>query len=50
VYVLSSVLPDVKTTTVFRGMLPFIAVDVMRLLLFTFVPGISLVLPRLFYG
>jgi len=50
VYVLSSVLPDVKTTTIFRGMLPFIVVDVLRLLLFTFVPGISLLLPQLFYG
>ena len=50
VYVLSSVLPEVPTTTIFRGMLPFITVDVLRLLLFVFVPWISLALPRLFYG
>jgi tripartite ATP-independent transporter DctM subunit len=50
VYVLSSVLPEVSTTTIFRGMLPFIVVDVLRLLLFTTVPWISLALPQLFYG
>jgi len=48
--VLSSVLPEVPTTTIFRGMLPFITVDVLRLMLFVFVPWISLALPRLFYG
>ena len=50
VYVLSSVLPEVPTTTIFRGMLPFIVVDILRLILFTTVPWISLALPRLFYG
>jgi TRAP-type C4-dicarboxylate transport system permease large subunit len=50
VYVLSSVLPDVDTTTIFRGMLPFITFDVLRLMLFVFVPWISLALPQLFYG
>jgi tripartite ATP-independent transporter DctM subunit len=50
VYVLSSVLPEVPTTTIFRGMLPFIVVDLLRLLLFVYVPWISLALPRLFYG
>ncbi|MEO8718558.1 MAG: TRAP transporter large permease subunit, partial [Burkholderiales bacterium] len=50
VYVLSSVLPEVSTTTIFRGMLPFITVDILRLALFVAVPWISLALPRLFYG
>jgi tripartite ATP-independent transporter DctM subunit len=50
VYVLSSVLPDVSTTTIFRGMLPFITVDLLRLALFVAVPWISLVLPQIFYG
>ncbi len=50
VYVLASVVPGMKTTTVFRGMVPFIAVDIVRLLLLTFVPWLSLILPRLFYG
>jgi tripartite ATP-independent transporter DctM subunit len=50
VYVLSSVVPDLRTTTVFRGMLPFISVDIIRLAVLTLVPAISLWLPRLFYG
>jgi tripartite ATP-independent transporter DctM subunit len=50
VYVLSSVVPDLRTTTVFRGMLPFIAVDVLRLAALTAAPALSLWLPRLFYG
>ncbi len=50
VYVLSSVVPDLRTTTVFRGMLPFIVVDFARLAALTLLPAISLYLPRLFYG
>ncbi|MCW5772189.1 MAG: TRAP transporter large permease [Rhodospirillaceae bacterium] len=50
VYVLSSVVPDLKTTTVFRGMVPFITVDIVRLAILTLVPAVSLFLPRLFYG
>jgi tripartite ATP-independent transporter DctM subunit len=50
VYVLASVVPDLRTTTVFRGMLPFIAVDIVRLGLLTAVPLVPLWLPRLFYG
>jgi tripartite ATP-independent transporter DctM subunit len=50
VYVLSSVVPDLRTTTVFRGMLPFITVDIVRLAGLTLAPAISLWLPRLFYG
>jgi tripartite ATP-independent transporter DctM subunit len=50
VYVLAGVVPGLKTTTVFRGMMPFISADILRLLLITYVPVISLLLPRLFYG
>jgi tripartite ATP-independent transporter DctM subunit len=50
VYVLSGVVPGLKTTTVFRGMMPFIGADVVRLLAITYIPIISLILPRLFYG
>jgi TRAP-type C4-dicarboxylate transport system permease large subunit len=39
-----------RTTTVFRGMMPFIGADVVRLLAITYIPIISLLLPRLFYG
>jgi len=50
VYVLSGVVPGLKTTTVFRGMMPFIGADVVRLLAITYIPIISLLLPRIFYG
>ncbi len=50
VYVLASVVPGLKTTTVFRGMMPFISADFVRLMIITYVPVISLALPWLFYG
>ncbi|MGE0735695.1 MAG: TRAP transporter large permease [Alphaproteobacteria bacterium] len=50
VYVLSAVLRDVKTTTIFRGIFPFITVDIVRLTIIIFIPQLSLLLPKLFYG
>jgi tripartite ATP-independent transporter DctM subunit len=50
VFVLASVLPDVKTSTIFRGIMPFFAADMVRLTLLVFVPAISLFLPHLLYG
>jgi tripartite ATP-independent transporter DctM subunit len=50
VFVLASVLPDVKTSTIFKGILPFFAADMVRLLLLVFVPSIALFLPKLLYG
>jgi tripartite ATP-independent transporter DctM subunit len=50
VYVLAGVVPGLKTTTVFRGMMPFIGADVVRLMIITYIPVVSLLLPRLFYG
>jgi len=45
-YVLAGVLPGLKTTTVFRGIVPFISADVVRLLLITYIPLIALAFPR----
>jgi TRAP-type C4-dicarboxylate transport system permease large subunit len=49
VFVLSGVLRDVKTSTVFRGVTPFWCVDIVRLAVLVGWPGLSLLLPRLFY-
>ncbi|TAK46192.1 MAG: TRAP transporter large permease [Betaproteobacteria bacterium] len=45
VFVLRTLLPEVPTTTIFRGVTPFIVSDVLRLALLVAVPGISLLLP-----
>ena len=50
VFVLSGVLKDVKTTTVFKGVTPFWCADIGRLALLVAFPALSLALPRLFYG
>ena len=50
VFVLSGVLKDVKTSTVFKGVTPFWCADVGRLALLVAFPALSLALPRLFYG
>ena len=47
VFVLKSVLPDVSTTTVFRGIMPFIIADLFRLALLVLAPGIVLFLPNM---
>ncbi len=47
VFVLRGVLPQVPTYTVFRGLLPFIAADVVRLAIIVAFPAISLYLPGL---
>jgi len=46
VFVLRSVLPDIPTATVFRGVMPFVAADVVRLSLLVLFPAISLVLTQ----
>ena len=46
VFVLRSVLPDVATGEVFRGVLPFVASDVVRLAILIAFPGITLYLTR----
>jgi len=46
VFVLRGVLPDVSTRTIFRGVMPFIAADVVRLAIVAAVPALSLWLPH----
>ncbi len=45
VFVLKTVIPDVPSTTVFRGVAPFVAMDVVRILLLIWVPWLALVSP-----
>ena len=45
VFVLKTVIPDVPSTTVFRGVTPFVAMDVVRILLLIWVPWLALVIP-----
>ena len=47
VFVLHQVNPDIPTRIIFRGVLPFIAADVVRVSLLVAFPSIALVLPRL---
>ena len=43
-FVLRSVVPDVKLGTIFRGLAPFVAMDVLRVALLTAVPGLVFLL------
>jgi tripartite ATP-independent transporter DctM subunit len=45
VYVIKGVLPDVETSTIFKGCIPFLIMDVLTLVLLFFVPQITLWLP-----
>lgn len=47
VFVLQGVLPDVRATTIFKGILPFLVVDMIRLALLTVFPAVVLWLPSL---
>jgi TRAP-type C4-dicarboxylate transport system permease large subunit len=47
VFVLNSVLPDVPLSTIFRGLVPFIAADILRLALLVAIPSIILILPSM---
>jgi tripartite ATP-independent transporter DctM subunit len=47
IFVLTGVQPDVRTSTVVRGLLPFIGADIVRLALLLLIPWISLALPSL---
>ncbi len=49
VFVLSGVLKDVKTATIFKGVTPFWCADIVRLLLITLIPSLSLLLPGWLY-
>ncbi len=45
VFVLKSTLPDVPTRTIFRGVIPFIIADILRVTVLIAVPSIALFLP-----
>ena len=47
VFVLKGVLKDVPVTTIFKGVTPFWIVDIGRLALIAFIPGIALLLPSM---
>lgn len=49
VYVLNSVLPDVSLRTIFRGVIPFVIGDIVRLALLIAFPAITLFLPNLLF-
>jgi C4-dicarboxylate transporter, DctM subunit len=40
-------LPDVKLTTIYRGVWPFVVADIVRLGILIAIPSIALWLPRL---
>jgi TRAP-type C4-dicarboxylate transport system permease large subunit len=45
IFVIKSVVEDVKISTIFRGVLPFIVTDILRLLLLIAFPVLALWLP-----
>lgn len=47
VFVMKTMLPDVPLTTIYKGILPFLAADIVRLALVVFIPPIALYLPNL---
>lgn len=49
VFVLSATVPDISTKTIFKGVTPFWAVDIVRLVLLILIPSISLWLPTVLY-
>jgi len=46
VFVIKSVVKDVSFTTIFRGVLPFVATDILRLVILIAFPAIATFLPR----
>ncbi len=50
VFVLNAMLTDVPVTSIFRGIVPFLGADIVRLAILVALPGISLFLPKLFFG
>jgi tripartite ATP-independent transporter DctM subunit len=48
-FVIRSVMPDIKMMTVIQGVIPFIVVDLVRVLLIAAVPALSLWLPQLMF-
>ncbi len=48
-FVMRSVAPDVAISTIIRGVIPFIGVDLLRVILIAAIPTISLFLPQLLF-
>ncbi|MGD9860850.1 C4-dicarboxylate ABC transporter permease [Marinobacterium iners] len=46
VFVLRGVVPDVKLSTIFRGVVPFWLADILRLVMIASIPSLSLLLPN----
>jgi len=46
VYVINSIIRDIKLTTVFKGVMPFIFTDILRLALLILFPALALFLPN----
>ena len=46
-FVVRSLLPNVSTATIFRGVTPFVVADIVRLAILVAFPAISLYLPSL---
>jgi TRAP-type C4-dicarboxylate transport system permease large subunit len=46
VFVIKSVVKDVSFTTIFKGVLPFVATDIVRLVILIALPAIALYLPH----
>lgn len=46
VFVLKSIVEDIDTRTVFAGVIPFVAMDILRILLLIAVPALALAIPR----
>ena len=47
-FILSGNMPEVPMRTIYRGVLPFVIVNIVLLLLFILIPDIVLFTPRLF--
>ena len=47
IFVLNTVLPDVSTATIFKGVTPFWMMDIVRLIILVLFPSITLFLPRM---
>ena len=49
VFVINAVVPSISIPRIFRGVMPFIGIDIVRLALVAAIPGIALVIPRLMH-
>ncbi|PSW21972.1 C4-dicarboxylate ABC transporter permease [Photobacterium sanctipauli] len=50
VFVLSGVIKDIKTSTIFKGVVPFWVADMVRLAIIVLIPGVALLLPQIMYS